>query len=97
MSELPATFSTDAEDGPQNPNVVDIPSNDEICDRTGFKVPRGTLRKTWDGLMVRPQSWEPRHSQDFVRPRPEHPKGSPRPEPEDVFIEDDEQVEVSDL
>lgn len=97
MSELPATFSTDAEDGPQNVNVVDIPSNDEICDRTGFKVPRGTLRKEWNGAMVRPESWEPRHPQDFVRARPEHPKGSPRPEQPDVFIQDDGQVAVNDL
>jgi hypothetical protein len=72
--------------GPQNPNAVSVPSNYEICDRTGFRLPRGTLRKQWDGLMVRPQSWESRHPQDFVRARPERPKGSPRPEQTDQFL-----------
>lgn len=97
MSELPSTFSTLAADGPQNSNATDVPSHYEICDRTGFKLPRGTLKREWNGVMVRPQSWEPRHLQDFVRSTPDAQKGSPRPEQTDVFIQDNDQVAVSDL
>lgn len=74
-----------------NPEAILYASQYEICDRTGFRVMRGTLIKQWDGAMVRPKSWEARHPQDFVRGVPEHQKGSPRPEQEDQFIE----VEVS--
>lgn len=98
MSIPPSTFPTSAADGPQNANATDdVPSNYEICDRTGFKVPRGTLKREWSGAMVRPESWEPRHPLDFVRARPERQRGSPRPEQSDVFIQDDEQIEASDL
>jgi hypothetical protein len=72
-----------------NPNAISVPSNYEICDRTGFRVRRGQLKETWDGLKVRRKSWEPRHPQDFVRGRAEKPKGSTRPEQEDRFIEDE--------
>jgi hypothetical protein len=81
----------------ENSNAVEIPSNYEICDRTGFRVPRGTLKREWNGLMVRPQSWEPRHPQDFVRATSDRQRGSPRPEQTDTFIADDDQVQVSDL
>lgn len=81
----------------ENPNAIPIPSNYEICDRTGFKVIAGTLIKQWDGTMVRPRSWESRHPQDFVRGRAEKPRASPRPEQPDVFIEDDEPVTAEDL
>jgi hypothetical protein len=91
----PSTFSTSAADGPQNPHATEYPSNYEICDRTGFKVPRGTLKKEWTGAMVRPESWESRHPADFRRGIPERPRGSPRPEAPDVFIT--EQIQVSDL
>lgn len=96
---IPAsTFPTSAADGPQNANATtNIPSNYEICDRTGFKLPVGTLVKEWTGAMVRPESWEPRHPQDFVRGRPEKAGGSPRPEPTDTFIADDDQVQGSEL
>jgi hypothetical protein len=95
---IPAsTFPTSAEDGPQNSNAETYPSNYEICARTGFKVPRGTLVREWTGAMVRPESWEPRHPRDFVRPVAEKRRGSPSPEQADVFIADDDQVQVSDL
>lgn len=83
------TFSTAPEDGPQNPNAVPYPSNYEICDRTGFRVERGGLKKEWTGALVRPQSWEGRHPRDFARTPTEHAKGSPRPEQPDVFITDE--------
>lgn len=82
---------------PENDNTVEVPSNYEIDDRTGFRMPRGALVKQWDGAMVRPKSWESRHPQDFVRGVPERQKGSPRPEQIDRFIDDDEQVDPEDL
>lgn len=91
------TFPSSNDTGPENENTYVGPSNNEICDRTGFKVARGTLRKEWNGAMVRPESFESRHPQDFVRGRSEQPKGSPRPEPADRFIADDDQVSVNDL
>ena len=37
------------------------------CDRTGFTVYASQSKKEWTGHIVRDQSWEPRHPQDFVR------------------------------
>ena len=66
------------------------PDNSLICDRTGFKIRVSEgLRTEWDGKMVRAKSWEPRHPQDFIRARAsDDSKGSPRPEPEDLYIAD---------
>jgi hypothetical protein len=38
-----------------------------VCDRCGFQYKASELKKTWDGLMVCPKDYEPRHPQDFVR------------------------------
>lgn len=58
-----------------------------ICDRCGFKVKASTLKKTWDGFMVCPEDWEPRHPLDFAKgPRPERVLPFTRPEGEDVSI-----------
>lgn len=97
MSIPASTFPTSQADGPQNTNTFTDSPNYEICDRTGFKVPVGELAKEWNGGMVRRESWEPRHPQDFVRGRPERAKGSPRPEQADTFIADAEQIEASEL
>lgn len=100
---LSGTFTSTTLESPEagtpivNAHTFTYTAQDTICDRTGFKVPRNTLRKEWNGLMVRPESWEMRHPQDLVRARPEHPKGSPRPEPPDTFIEDDDPIDPSDL
>jgi len=74
---------------PTNTDAIEIASNYEICDRSGFKVKAGSLKKEWNGLMVKPEYLEARHPQDFVRVPPEREKGSPRPEQEDQFIDDD--------
>lgn len=37
------------------------------CDRCGFTIRSEDARVTWDGLVVCPSDWEPRHPQDFVR------------------------------
>jgi hypothetical protein len=43
------------------------------CDRCGRKRKGDELKKTWDGLWVCPEHWEPRHPQDFVRAVRENP------------------------
>ena len=69
-----------------NADADEYPSNYEICDRTGFKLERGNLRREWTGAMVRPESWERRNIQDFVRGVGDDQRGSPRPEQSDRFI-----------
>lgn len=75
----PLGYTNDRAELPPHPNYL-------ICDRTGFKIRVSDgLRKEWTGALVREESWEPRHQQDFVRAVPEHQKGSPRPEQQDTF------------
>ncbi len=53
-----------------------------ICDYTGFKVRASRTRKMWNGLIVRKESWEARHPQDFVRGVADYmvvPEARPRP------------------
>ena len=38
-----------------------------ICDKCGFAIYGSEAKETWDGLVVCPEDWEPRHPQDFVR------------------------------
>ena len=57
-----------------------------ICQRTGFKVKPGSLIETWDGQLVRRESWEPRNMQDFTTVKAESLTGATRPESTDVFI-----------
>ena len=59
-----------------------------ICDVCGQKYKSGDMKKRWDGLMVCPHDWEPRHPQDFLRAVPDR-QAVPwsRPETTDVFVE----------
>ena len=58
-----------------------------ICDRCGFTLWASEMKKTWDGLLVCPEDWEPRHPQDFVRGKDDKQSVTdPNPYPEDVFI-----------
>ena len=58
-----------------------------ICDRCGFAVRMSQSRKTWDGLRVCPEDWEPRQPQDFVRGRiDKQAVYDGRPEPADSFL-----------
>jgi hypothetical protein len=70
--------------------VQDTSGNELICDRSGVKARKGGpgLRETWDGLMVLPQHWEPRHPQDFVRAKQYNNEGatSIRPRQTDQFV-----------
>lgn len=59
-----------------------------ICDRTGFKLKRSQCRREWNGLLVRRESFEERHPQDFLRSREEDQTvPDPRSESAAVFIE----------
>jgi hypothetical protein len=83
----PPTWEGD--DSITNDNADTYPSNYEICDRTGFKLRRGNLVKEWTGAMVRKESWERRHIQDFVRGVSDDLEGSPRPEQTDRFVNEE--------
>lgn len=85
-----AAFLTGDDAGITNSTATAGETNYLICDRTGFRVPVSTgLVKEWNGMMVRPESYEPRHPLDFIRARTtEKAGGSPRPEQPDTFIED---------
>lgn len=68
-----------------------------ICDRSGFKVKASETMRTWDGLIVRKEDWEPRHPQDFVRGRKDHQNvPHARPEATDTFLNPNE-VNPGDL
>jgi len=52
------------------------------CQRTGFKIKAESSRMEWNGLIVRKESWEPRHPQDFLQGIPDYPAvDEPRPRP----------------
>jgi hypothetical protein len=59
-----------------------------ICDRTGFKMKRSQCLKEWTGLIVRRESFEERHPQDFLRSFEDHQAvPDPRSEATNAFIE----------
>jgi len=39
------------------------------CDVCAKKIKSSQAKKRWDGLIVCPEDFEPRHEQDFVKPR----------------------------
>tara|TARA_R100001530_G_C4320933_1_gene155800 strand:+ start:2626 stop:2940 length:315 start_codon:yes stop_codon:yes gene_type:complete len=41
-----------------------------ICDLTGFRYNLKDMKKTWDGLMVGPDQFDPKHPQLDPRPAP---------------------------
>lgn len=58
-----------------------------ICDRCGFRYRASQTFRTWDGLYVCREDWEPRHPQDFVRGRLDNQNvPDARPEPLDSII-----------
>lgn len=52
-----------------------------VCFRCGAKKKASELRRQWQGYMVCPEHWEPRHPQDFVKSVPDNP-GVPWSQPE---------------
>jgi hypothetical protein len=72
-----------------NATATETPSQEEFCERTGFRVPRGKLVREWTGEWVRPQSYEKRHPLDLLREIPREKSSALRnPEPDDAFVED---------
>jgi hypothetical protein len=63
-----------------------------ICDRCGFERRNYDTRKEWTGLIVcADECYETRHPQDSVRGVKDKQKvPSPRPEPTDYFLTDNE-------
>lgn len=57
-----------------------------ICQRTGFRVKPGQLVEDAYGALVRPDSVDRRHPQEFIRPLAEELTGSQYPEATDNFI-----------
>ena len=45
-----------------------------ICDITGFRYRRREMKKTWDGLIVGPDQWSPKHPQLDPKPPPVDPE-----------------------
>lgn len=79
-----------------NPTATETPSNYEVCQRTGFRLPIGKLVREWNGLYVSPDVWEKRHPSELLRlAAHEQPHDPGNPEPDDVFI--DTPVTASDL
>jgi hypothetical protein len=79
-----STFQTD---NISNSTATEDSSNKyNICQRTGFRVKPYQLRKEWNGSLVRDESWEQRHPQEFIRPLAEDLHGAQRPESSDTFL-----------
>ena len=56
-----------------------------ICDITGFRYKLKDMRRTWDGLLVGPDQFDPKQSQLMPRPVPQDPQAlrNARPEQKD--------------
>jgi hypothetical protein len=57
------------------------------CDVCSKPIYASEAKHRWDGFIVCPDDWEPRHSLDFVRARQDKISVPfSRPEPEDTFV-----------
>ena len=45
-----------------------------ICDITGFRYRLKDMKMTWDGLLVGPDQWSPKHPQLMPKPTPVDPQ-----------------------
>ena len=45
-----------------------------ICDITGFRYRLRDMKMTWDGLLVGPDQWSPKHPQLMPTPTPVDPQ-----------------------
>ena len=59
-----------------------------ISDRSGFRYRLNTMRKEWNGLLVGPDEWEPKHPQLEPRRRPTDPQAlrDPRPDGAELIV-----------
>ena len=84
-----------------NAGVTATLSNYEVDPMSGFRQypindPYSKLKKRWDGQFVRTKSMDPRHPQEFVKSRGNHPQTGPQStERDDTFI--DVAVSADDL
>jgi hypothetical protein len=53
-----------------------------ICDITGFRYKLKDMKKTWDGLLVGPDQFDPKHPQLMPRPVPLDPQAIKNARPE---------------
>lgn len=59
-----------------------------ICDVCAKKVKASKIKQRWDGLLVCPEDFEHRHSQDFIKVRQDKiTVPFLRPRPQDVFVD----------
>lgn len=66
------------------------------CDECGAKRKSDVARHRWDGAIVCPRCWEPRHPQDFVRGvKDDQSIAWSRPSPPDAFIEQRTDVDLT--
>lgn len=79
-----STFQTD---NITNSTATEAPPNNyNVCMRSGFRVKPDTLIEDAYGSLVRPESYDHRHLQEFIRPLAEEIRGPKRPEPSNTFI-----------
>lgn len=58
-----------------------------LCDVCSMKVKASKTKQRWDGLIVCPGCYEPRHAQDFLRVRSDKiTVPFTRPRPTDTFV-----------
>ena len=60
-----------------------------ICDITGFRYKLKDMRMTWDGLLVGPDQYSPKHPQLMPKPAPQDPQAIRNARPD---IADDNNV-----
>jgi hypothetical protein len=53
-----------------------------ICDITGFRYRLQDMKKTWNGLLVGPDQWSPKHPQLEPRTAPDDPQALQNPRPD---------------
>lgn len=72
--------------------TTDVPTNNEVCERTGFRqYPQfdrlSKMRIEWTGYGVRADSLDPRNAQDYVAARGNDRQVGPQSsELDDVFV-----------
>ena len=53
-----------------------------ICDISGFRYKLQDMKMTWDGLLVGPDQWDPKHPQLMPKPSPQDPQALKNARPE---------------
>ena len=81
-----------------NANAEAVSSNWVHCDRSNWRVYPGGLKQEYTGFLVRPDLHELRHPQEEEKSRGGDKRpGSPRPEADDSFIDNDNPISQDDL